>query len=115
MTVPLEEPAVGQQEASAETRRTVVRRLSLAALAVVGGVAKLTASADSAWAVYYYYCCVLAKPHSPGCMYNCWRYSGYAAYSWTCWYGSTQYWCGECTTGNSCDEGTFLCSEYGQM
>jgi hypothetical protein len=110
----MEDVGVEREAGASATRRVAMRRLSLAAMAIVGGVAKLTASADPAWA-YTYYCCTLAKPHSPGCMYNCWRYAGYAAYSWTCWYGSTQYWCGECTTGTSCWNGTFLCSEYGQM
>ena len=97
------------------SRRGFLGTLTKAALGIVAGAAYLTRG--SAWAHGYHYgCCHLAKPHSGGyCAYNCWKLasSGYRERYWTCLEGaSTVYTCFECTTGDTCWQGSFYCSDY---
>lgn len=107
---------VEAEVAEKPTRRGFLGTLTKAALGIVAGVAGLWSSTESAWAHgYHYVCCHLAKPHSGGyCAYNCWKlYSeGYRERSWTCTYGSTLYYCFECTKGSTCWYGPFYCSDY---
>ena len=104
------------EAAELPTRRGFLGTLTKTALGVVAGVAHLWSSTESAWADgYHYACCHLAKSPSGGyCAYNCWRYSaqGYHEASWTCTYGSTLYYCFECTQGPNCWYGPWLCSDY---
>lgn len=57
--------------------------------------------------------CDLFYSHNPYCAYNCWRYPGYNSHAWIS--DSGHNWCFECTTGPTCRDPSYLCSQYGHM
>jgi hypothetical protein len=94
------------------SRRGFLGMLTKVALGVVAGAAALTTGTAKAYDVV---CCHLAKAPSNGyCAYNCWRYAaqGYHERSWSCTYAGTVYTCFECTSGASCWNPDWLCSDY---
>lgn len=95
------------------SRRGFLGLCTKVGVAVVAGLSGMLSRQSVVMA--HNYDCSLAKPHNPGCAYNCWRYagSGYHGYAWTSPSGHN--WCFECTTGTSCWNGSFLCSEWGHM
>jgi len=105
------DPTVEIERTETPSRRGFLGTLTKAALGIVAGAAYLTRGTAYA---YQYGCCNLAKPSSNGyCAYNCWRLEGYYERSWTCLEGaSTVYTCFECTTGSTCWQGSFYCSDY---
>ncbi len=90
-------------------RDALFRRLPAVCLGAVAALAATFRVSAPVWA--HDTCCALAKPHQPGCSYNCWRY-GYG-YAWDCGHN----WCFECVSKKTgtCWRGPFLCSEWGHM
>lgn len=72
----------------------------------VSGVAKLVRP-DSPCSSY---CCHLALPCDTNCISNCSSLGG-SLYVWGCCIYPSLYNCVECTTGSSCYQGTFKCSQ----
>jgi hypothetical protein len=98
-------------------RRSILRRASLLGAAAVGAIAGTWLDQPAALAAPG--CCHIAFPNGPWCggregvdgvNWNC--PSGYHKRYWSCVTGHFHYTCWECTTGSSCWQGSYRCSNY---
>lgn len=92
------------------SRRSVIRKLAKASLALLVWGASLWRSTGVALAgctCNTYACCCLAKPHDPYCIGNCNHYLR----SWVCVQGGTMYICYECTDNSNCWTCSVQCSQ----
>ncbi len=106
-------PATGDlpDTRTGHTRRSFLGVFGRSSLAIVAGLSGMMLRTEPA--AGHNQDCTLALAHNPYCAYNCWKYAGYNGYSWVSPSGHN--WCFECTTGSSCWEGSFLCSQWGHM
>jgi hypothetical protein len=101
-------PALEAERAG--SRRGFLGWMGRLGMAVVGGIAGVTALREPALANPG--CCDLATSTScsgDGAGFSC--PSGYNKRVWYCASGNTTYGCGECTTGSDCHSGDYACSE----
>lgn len=103
--------ASGNIDGGPSTRRGFLGGVTKASVVVVAAAAGLLRKSGEV--VAHDDDCNLWWPHDPYCSYNCWRASGYNSVSWVSRSGHN--WCFECTTGETCYDPDFLCSEWGHM
>ncbi|GGQ60212.1 hypothetical protein [Couchioplanes azureus] len=99
--------------AAAGERRSRRRALLSAASAVVAGLATVLKASPAVADCLGSPCCSLASCEQCQYAVSRDRYTcpdGYRRTVWTCVSGSRTYGCGECSTGETCNDGPFACS-----